>query len=148
MPLVFTTLVGSMLFLTAGCGLWCLWNGARSRKWPTAPGVVLHSDIECENNPDGGGFYRARILYRYEVNSREFQGKRVYFGQTVLWTSSFERLLSKTGRYHPGSPAKVHFHSNRPSLCVLQPGVSFEAWVVTIIGCSGSGAFLYAVLAS
>ena len=117
----------------AGLGLWCLWNGVRSRKWPTVPGIVLHSDIEGQSDSEGSGSYRVRILYRYEVSGRQYLGKRVYFGQAILWTGSFDRLLSKTGRYNPGTPVQVHFHKKWPSLSVLQPGMTLEAWVVTLL---------------
>jgi hypothetical protein len=120
--------------LVAGCGLWCLWNGLRSRRWPTASGVILRSDIDGFGDVDGSPSYRLRVAYRYEVAGRQFVGKRVFFGQGVLNTGSFDRLLRKTNRYGPGVPVNVYFHPKRPSLCVLQPGMRLEAWIVTIVG--------------
>jgi hypothetical protein len=131
--LIGTVLWGAVIGL-ASCGIWCLWNGIRSRKWQTAPGVVLHSDIEGEDDPDDSHSYRVCILYRYEVGGQEYLSKRVYFGQAVLWTSSFDRLLRKMIGYDTGTKVKVYFHSRRPSLSVLQPGMSLEAWVMAILG--------------
>jgi hypothetical protein len=129
----------------AGCGLWCLWNGACSWKWPTVTGIILHSDIEAEGS-DEDASYRLRSLYRYQIGGQEYMGKRVYFGQAVLWTSSFDRLLRRTMRYHPGNPVQVYIHQTKPKRCVLQPGTSLEAWTATILGFALCGGLLIALL--
>jgi Protein of unknown function (DUF3592) len=144
-PYLLGTVVCGVLICISGCGLWCLWNGMRSRKWPTTKGVMLHSDIEGSEDSDGTGSYRIRARYRYEVGGQEFIGKRVFFGQAILWTSAFDRLLRKTSRYHPGSEVKVHFHCKKPSRCVLQPGMNVEPWIVTVLGLGLLGWFLFLV---
>src|SRR5690349_9168972 len=95
MSFLLSTVIGCALTGMAGVALWCLWNGVRSRKWPTVSGVVLSSDIEGQGDSEGSDSYRVRILYRYEVGGQQYTGKRVYFGQSLLWTNSFDRLLSK-----------------------------------------------------
>lgn len=133
---LWAALLGAAFSLVAGCGLWCLWNGLRSRRWPATPGMILRSDIDGFGEVDGSASYRIRVAYRYEVDGRKYFGKRVFFGQGVLNTGSFERLLRKTVRYGPGVCVNVRFHPKRPYLCVLQPGMRLEAWIVTILGLS------------
>ena len=127
-------ILATVFGLVAACGLWCLWNGFRSRRWPTVPGVILRSDIDSFEDPDGSPSYRHRATYQYEVEGRQFVGKRVFFGQGMLNTGSFDRLFRKTHRYDPGVKVNVYFNPARPSLCVLQPGTRLEAWIVTILG--------------
>lgn len=128
----------------ATCGLWCLWNGARSRNWPTAPGTVLHSEVQQCGEPYDPS-HEVKILYRYEVGGREYVGKRVFFGQGIQ-TADFARLQRRMSAYAAGCPVQVHFCRWMPSVSVLQPGIKLEAWILAILGVVLLATLLYGVI--
>jgi hypothetical protein len=75
---------GLLLPLGAGFTLWSahLASDALSvRAWPTASGVVEHSDVESTTDPSDitTPMHSARIEYSYNVGSTRYTSRRVPF---------------------------------------------------------------------
>ncbi len=111
-----------------------------SKRWIEVAGRLWHWDIKTvresvEPEPGGESFsYGLRIAYVYQIDGQEYVGQRVYFGQGLFRTASFDRLWRKVSRYKPGDAVNVFYSKGHPNLCVLQPGTSFEAWFFVLVG--------------
>lgn len=130
-------------------GLWCLWHGARSKRWLQTAGRMLSWDIKAVRDsvdplPGGENFsYRLRMAYVYQVDGHEYVGQRLYFGQGLFPTASSDPLWRRVNRYQPSDVVKVFYSKSRPSLCVLQPGTSFQAWFFVVVGVGLLTALIY-----
>jgi hypothetical protein len=111
-----------------GVGLRDAWRAARTRRWPTASGVIVSAE-ELQHRRElpaesGGGsriHYEARIHYEYTVG-------RIHIGSTVVRlgpteTSSEVGVQSTLARYLPGQKVQVAYNPEDPTESVLEPGL-------------------------
>ena len=117
-----------MLFL-GGRGLLRAWD---SVAWPTAPGVVRNSTVECQSGGNHGATYHAQIRYEYVVNDTTFSGSRVAYGD--YGSSNPAHAQGIVNRYPVGAAVVVHHMRAEPEECLLEPGVQTQAWFVPGIG--------------
>lgn len=127
------TIVGAILLAGGsagvGYGLWNLWQGASSPKWPTVTGQVVSSDLQRSRDRQGMVTYRAEVAYKYEVGGQTYASDRVFFGDQ-LQTSWATGPVREVERYHPGSQVQVFYDPNKPSRSVLEPGAPWQVYVV------------------
>jgi hypothetical protein len=109
-----------LLALTAG--LERMWHGKASESWPTAPGVVTATGAD-EPNDTSDSAYRARILYRYEVNGVAHFNNLRRFAQ-----------VDSTAVYKTGQHVKVSYSPADPDTAVLEPGNTGASMVIPGIG--------------
>lgn len=120
-----TQLAGGLCTLI-GMGL-ILWQAlameraAASRRWPRAPGEVLRSFVDKEED-DEESFYLVKVICRYRVGDAELTCSRLRFGMP-LWSSVpmtwFSRALRK---YRRGDRVEVAYNPKRLEDSVLEPG--------------------------
>lgn len=96
---------------------------AASSSWPTAPGVVLASEIRDTHIRRGKrevDAYRAHVRYSYVVDGKTLEGDRLHFAYEP--DTRRELADAVTQRYRAGSSVTVLHHPHRPWVSVLEPG--------------------------
>lgn len=116
------------IFLLAGVGIgalivWLLIKGMRSKNWPTAPGVVLDSQVTMHYDDEGTKMYGVALSYRYDVDGLTYDGNKRTFGDYS--SNNRGRAEKIIAQYQPGSAVQVHYKPEDPSEAVLEPGMSW-----------------------
>ena len=111
-------------------------RGQKSRSWPSVAGSILSSSISVHESTDEDGStttnYGVDLLYRYSVSGQEFQGTRRTF--IDVHTSSRSRAEKILAKYPQGSSVTVHYDPQKPSTCVLEPGVGWVSYLFLALG--------------
>jgi Protein of unknown function (DUF3592) len=91
--------------------------------WPTAPGQIISSGYHEYQDSDDNGTrtrYKVSVVYRYEVNDRQYKGDRLRLGMVA--SASFPNLAKRTAQAYPvGAEVTVHFNPQKPGESVLHP---------------------------
>ncbi len=106
-------------------------NAKQSKNWPTAIGVITHSDIDQEFRK-GKTMYSAEIGYKFSANGQEYVGHTVSFAG--MGSSSHSAALNVTDRYPMGREVSVYYDGKDPNKNVLEPGVRASAYLMYGIG--------------
>jgi len=97
------------------------WRQWQAETYPSAPGVVTHSEVTWHSDSDGGTTYGVEIRYDYTVNGESFTGDRYRYGQ---WSSSNSNLARGIVTAHPpGKQVAVFYNPLDPADSVLKTGV-------------------------
>ena len=129
-------LLGSMLvvgLMTGFVGLEALelqdrlQKARHSANWPTAPGVVLVSEIRDTKISQGKrqvAAYRAFVLYSYVVGGKSFEGRNLHFA----YEPDTRRELADeiTRHYREGASVTVFHHPQHLRVSTLEPGHTDE----------------------
>lgn len=107
-------------------GLWLMFKplriGFASRDWPDAAGTVIESGaVSSGTNDSGERIFCVRVVYRYRVAGREYQGDRV---STLPAAFGEERIRQMVESYPLGSEVSVFYDPAEPATAVLEPGIS------------------------
>ena len=124
-------------FLVAGLalvffGLRDVARATASEDWPTAAGTVLLSSVEYETDSDGGGTYRAEVLYEFDVGGTTYSSNRIEFG--TVQTNNPSGAQVTVNRYPVGEQVLVHYDPDDPFLAVLEPGIQAGVWFMPGLG--------------
>lgn len=112
-------------------GLPTLERAKASTGWPKASGQVTSSRIRDKVN-NGKRSYWAEVKYDYTVDGTTHTGSTISFG---AGTTSMRMTAEKTAdRYPVGKEVSVHYDPAAPNVSVLEPGVTFGAYVGIVIG--------------
>ena len=96
----------------------------RAARWPTAPGLVTASGI-VRRWGFGSGIWMAglwyvpEVAYRYEIEGRKYQARRVFLSDTGF--SRRRRAQDVVARYPRGAGVAVHYDPARPKRACLEP---------------------------
>jgi hypothetical protein len=63
------------------------------------------------------------VRYRYEVGGERYEGSCIKWSAVVEFRK-YSRARAMLDRYRSGSPVAVHYDPKRPSIAVLQPGLT------------------------
>ncbi len=107
-------------------------NAKQSTSWPTASGVVTHSDIDRRLDK-GKTRYSAEIAYRFSVNGQEFVGNTVSYG-AIVSSSDSNHVRRVTDRYPVGGEIDVYYDSVNPDNNVLEPGTKGSSFILYGVG--------------
>ncbi|MEO1236612.1 MAG: DUF3592 domain-containing protein [Planctomycetota bacterium] len=142
------------VFLTAGLafGYFVLfrpmWRVVDARGWPAVPAVVTASDIEHSTDSDGNATYRLDIAFRYEFNGRTHTSDTYSFWSHVS-TGGYDGKREIVRRYPVGGPATCYVNPDKPTLAVIERGLTATAWfglvplVFVLVGGGGMAAMLW-----
>jgi hypothetical protein len=128
---LFLTFAMSGVF-TAGFSTWGLAERWQMRRWIEVPATVVYNDLEFDSG--GGrrsGSARARILYRYEIDGREYLSNRT----TVLEAYSGRRSTGPRAvvRSHPpGTPIHVFVSPDQPWRAVMDRNLGASGLILLI----------------
>ena len=114
-----------------------LYHIFRTKKWLVVWGKIQNSNVQmaCQGVDDNGNrilISRPEILYRYEVDRREYTAQ---YGLTD-WSSFESDALRVTAEYPLGSNIKVFFNHKNPGVSTLSTSytqIPISSWVFIII---------------
>ena len=130
-------LIGGALLLSVLLGheVFALFQAVQAKSWSSVSGTVVESRaaIGCGK---GGSFYPL-VRYTYTYNSREYEGRRIAFGNSGC--GSEQSASNAAAAYPPGQGVTVWVNPSVPSEAALMVGnVMGESWfamaVLPIIG--------------
>jgi hypothetical protein len=109
----------------------------RSLHWPATSGVIRSATLERSrlNGPGARqNYFRADILYDYQVAGVQYSGTRVSFGG--LWRIYFNRsnewqATRILNRYPEGKKVAVFYNPNDPAVAILEPKITDRTWTAT-----------------
>ncbi len=91
-----------------------------SLSWPTAPGVVVSSEVKESVSTDEDGpstsSYRPKIVYTYQAGGATYQSDRYSFGASSSNRRAAEQIVA---RYTPGMAVSVRYNPEKPAEAVL-----------------------------
>lgn len=125
---------GSPEFLTAVTGAGSVvfggiafywWRRARATlRWKPTQATIIWSQTEERTVVSRGRervLYRPDIRYVYAGGGREYEGSRVFFGDTH-WNQSAANARATVAKYAPGAVVKAYHDPDRPEESVLERG--------------------------
>jgi hypothetical protein len=96
-----------------------------ARHWLAVPCTVVSSRVQSHSSDDGTT-YSVDILYKYEIDGREYKANRYHF---LGGSSSGYRGKARIVREHPpGSKMTCYVNPKDPTDAVLQRGFSGTMW--------------------
>ncbi len=112
-----------------------LLRGNRSKSWPIVWGLITNSSVrewfnEGMQGPElytrGSTQYEADIIYKYEIDHREYNAKRIdtsFRGEN----RGLKRSRSISEKYFSGKPVQVYYDPKNPRISVLEPGFNLNS---------------------
>jgi hypothetical protein len=111
------------------------WLGHQSRSWPTVPAIVDSSAVDSSHHSGRRGHgttYSAEIRYHYEVSGKSYSSRQVSFGD--YGSNERSHAAAIMNRYKAGTPATAHYLPSDPAVAVLEPGVTWSAFLPSMLG--------------
>lgn len=115
-----------------------LWHGLRvfakareSLSWPRVAAVIVNADMVTSNWD--AEMRRPQISYRFQVSGQALSGERIAFGMENFY-SNFGFTQRCLRRYAVGQNVYISCAPYRPSLTVLEPGVTPWAFLPMTFG--------------
>ena len=97
-----------------------IWRANRAEAWPTANGVVIESRTRPGCSRAGKG-YSTTVRYRYQVDGKDYESRRIIFGAASCDPEHFARSSMK--EFPVGAEIKVRYDPQAPAEAVLIPGM-------------------------
>jgi hypothetical protein len=139
------TTVWAILFLAVGIaitafGVYRLRIVRASAKWPTVTATVVSSDVETRHRSgdatgmrtERGFEYLPRIAYEYSVDGVRHQSDRITFDDLRFDNHITAKAIAD--RYASGSEVSVYYDPEQPGRAVLEPGLSWTAYLLPAFG--------------
>ena len=114
--------------------LWCLykvWLGNRSSNWPSVVGKISEVNIAHRPGSEGGGAeYQPRVRYLYAVHGTQYENNSGIHRVLNDWGTK-QQAEHEVARYAGREDVRVFYNPRRPSMSVLEPGVSLSLlWLI------------------
>jgi hypothetical protein len=112
-------------------------NGIVSRRWPTASGRILSSEVSSSVTVGGGEGGPQQpvsdpvVSYEYEVQGQRYTASRVSFQGT--WPT-LDVAIEVVVRYPAGTSVTVWYDSEDPESAVLEPGAGLFPYFQMLMG--------------
>ncbi|WP_417380019.1 DUF3592 domain-containing protein [Gimesia sp.] len=115
-------------------GLPLLEQARASKDWPVTTGEVLASDVQSHRSSNSNSStYSAHVVYRYQVQDKNYEAKTVWFGSDV--STSDRSLAQNTIKKYPiQQSVTVYYDPQHPETAVLEPGVFKTTWFYYLFG--------------
>lgn len=133
----------------AGIGIWGftetgadLWQGFRSKNWPTAPAELKLAEVDTETFRKKERWVTRetlRVEYSYLVQEQEYTGTRYRFGKTSSTNAGEMRTLAAELERAP--QLEIRHAPGNPSVSVMVPGLTAHQSMVALLlfGCLVGG---------
>lgn len=93
---------------------------SESEKWPQTEGVITDGEV-LSFRSDGQNMYRASLVYKYEVDGKQYHSNAIRKG---ISSTSFKYFPKRKVEKHPiGSKVMVFYNPALPSEALLEPGL-------------------------
>jgi hypothetical protein len=122
-------------------------RGYASQRWPQATGTIIESRVEERINADGQLLFFPHVRYWYRVGGEEYESTTIRFPTNSAL--SHNRAEAIVARYPVTASIRVSYLVEKPSIAVLEPGLTGNAFVGVVLGLGvllGSVAGCYYVL--
>lgn len=141
------TIVGVNLALLGGVlifhGCQYALTSKQTSQWNAVQGLIVKSSLQVtrRNRPfigdeammprkeEGYFFYKAEVVYKYEINGTEFSGKRISFDSIPNAEEYAKEIVNK---YQKNQEVVVYYLPGNPEEAVLEPG--FKRGSLNILG--------------
>ena len=138
-------IIGGLVML--GYGVFCIYNGYKSRTWPQALGTINASYAERQLRRESETHnsrikYVARIRYAYTVNGRKYNNDEVGFGKSEYTSRRKSKIEKYLEQFPVGKSVRVFYNPENPGQAVLSQGVTGGALLVL------AGGILFLLIAS
>ncbi len=117
-------LIGLLIVLALIGGM-AAFSKARNKAaldWPTVEGEIVHSEATSKWSTDSQGHavmrYKADIHFRYTVDGKTYDGKRITFLSAIIDTAAKAQALCD--RYPLGARPPVYYNPKKPEDSVLE----------------------------
>jgi hypothetical protein len=97
-----------------------------AENWPTAPCVIISSEVE-RSEGDDGPTYRVKVVYDYRVDDQQYRGDQYNF--TTFYSGGYQGKKEIVDQYPPGSEHRCYYDPHDPSRSVLNPKLSAEMFI-------------------
>jgi hypothetical protein len=137
-----------LLFIFVGAGAWAYvgylkMKVQKSMSWPSTQGEILQSEVIQK---ESGGYsatstvYKAKILYRYQVQHRKYKSDKLSIGQSVN-TGSKDRAETTVRQYPVGATVDVYYNPENPKDVCLErkEEMIIMAWIMSLFIFFGLG---------
>ena len=149
-------IIGLVWLITS---IWRNWKIGRINNWPKVNAVVVNSVVEPEKvssnfgstyldpryllgTTDSSTKFIPRILYRYNINGREYQSNNVIYGPDKAYNSLDIKTLM--GNIGPGSTIQVYYNPDNPGeTYVLNGTPNYMGALLGLILLALAGAIAY-----
>lgn len=136
-PLV-VFIIGIIFIAVGGCiafffGKPILDKAKASESWPSTQGTVLSSEVVRSRDSDGDTMYAADVVYSYSVNDQIYESSQIKIGPKSK-SSSSSGAYKVRNKYPKGSTVTVYYDPNAPEEAALEAGVSFNSYIILMIG--------------
>lgn len=94
-----------------------------SNRWPSVQGEVV--DVVAKDwwsESDQVTKYYGRVVYRYEVDGREFSTDLTDLGPGIKRIDQ-RTALADVSRYRPGMAVQVYYNPDDPGIAILERGI-------------------------
>ncbi len=125
--------ISSLIVAGFGIALWgvyLMFQGMVTHRWPSTQGEIIESGIRDYNEPDNYG-YTFHAKYRFCAHGAMHTGTRIQFGLRSFLNKETADLLAK--RYPMGASVTV-FHHPKKSIAVLEKGFSPPTYFLLLLG--------------
>ncbi|HOP98860.1 MAG TPA: DUF3592 domain-containing protein, partial [Verrucomicrobiota bacterium] len=140
-----------LVFLLAGLGFFYVmflrpvFKIVSARNWTKVPCTVVSSEVGSHHDSDGTT-YSVSILYRYEIDGREYKANRYDFmGGSSSGRAGKEEIVR---RHPPGHRTFCYVNPSDPTDAVLKPGFTPTMWFglfPLVFVAVGAGGTVYAL---
>lgn len=149
--LIFLAVIGIIFF---GVGAFLLFHsfaglifGQASYHWPTVDGRITKSAIRSGIFSNDDVSHCVTLRYRYSVNGRQYEGKRIGFskhGSAANSSGNYQEVQDIFDKYPRGSSVKVHYLPVAPWVSTLEPGFRLYGFVgQLVLGLAWTAGIIY-----
>jgi len=110
-------MLGTILVFDGYLG-WTACRQIRAQNYPTAAGVVTHSEVEGHGGRHGN--YSPNVQYKYAVAGKTYSSNRYRFGDVYAVEGKAHQIVAE---YPVGKQVPVYYNPDNPADALLQPGV-------------------------
>src|ERR1051326_6157872 len=107
-------------------------RAADSTEWPTVDGEIEETGVLTEAGERGGTLYQPEVRYHYRVGDVQYVSDRISFGGVISmsWRAWAQGIVA---RYRNVKAVQVRYFPTYPDVAVLEPGVHWTSWIVTLV---------------
>ncbi len=120
----------AIIFFISGCYLFK--KSKQTIKWGKTKGSIYYSELSKQEMDAGSPVtYKAKVKYLYTINGKEYNSKRIFFGDFVSEGLPYnsKKLLKK---YQKGSEVDIYYNTLKPEESVLERGIHFNVYLLFI----------------
>jgi hypothetical protein len=107
-------------------------RGYASKHWPQTTGTIIESRVEEHGNADGQLLFFPHVRYRYRVGEKEYESTNIRFPTRSSASRRWAQAI--VAKYPVSAAVSVSYFSQKPSISVLEAGLTGNALVGVTIG--------------